>query len=76
MSNKQLRLKLRIITLFSRLCLVLSRDKVLENGTDKMANFQNVPIVATYSRKMTDVLLKCVQYVSAPYILVKYYFDL
>jgi hypothetical protein len=70
------KLNLCLIILFSRLCSVLSCNKVLENRTDTVADFQYIPVLTKCIRKITDVLLKCVQYVSAPYILVKYCSDL
>lgn len=68
------KLSSRLFTLFSRLCSTLSCSKVLENRCDKMTELQYFPLITKYTRKIMDVLLECIQVVSAPYILVKFYF--
>jgi hypothetical protein len=39
-----------------------------------MTELQYVPLITKYTQKIMDVLMECVQVVSAPYILVKFYF--
>jgi hypothetical protein len=41
-----------------------------------MTELQYVPLITKYTQKIMDVLMECVQLVSAPYILVKFYFIL
>ncbi|XP_023706011.1 uncharacterized protein LOC111863703 isoform X2 [Cryptotermes secundus] len=53
----------------ARLCSTLSCSKGLENRCDKMTEMQYFPLITKYTRKIMDVLLECIQVVSAPYIL-------
>jgi hypothetical protein len=47
---------------------------MLENRSDNISELQHAPLITKYTRKIMDILLECVQVVSAPYILVKCYY--